>query len=175
MQTSIWKNLIRFVFLILLQGMVLEHIDLPGNLHCMVYPIAILLLPLQTSAVVVLLLGFVSGLCVDVLCQVPGLNAAAATLMAFVRVVYFRVKNRRESGRDNDLSGTPLPAQMGWGGFVSYTLWTTLLFHLSYFMIDAFSFRNIFYTLYLTVGSTLVCFVCVILTITVFKPKASPR
>ena len=175
MQTSIWKNLIRFVFLILLQGMVLEHIDLPGNLHCMVYPIAILLLPLQTSAVVVLLSAFTAGLCVDLLCQVPGLNAAAATCMAFVRVVYMRLKNRHDTGRDNDLSGTPLPSQMGWGGFISYTLWCVFLFHLSYFMIDAFSLKNILYPLYLTVGSSLVCILCTVLTVTVFKPKTNTR
>lgn len=175
MQTSVWKNLIRFVFLILLQGMVLEHIDLPGNLHCMVYPVAILLLPLQTSATVVLLCSFTAGLCVDLLCQAPGLNAAAATLMAFVRIVYMRLKNRHETVRDSDLTGTPLPSQMGWGGFVSYSLWCIFLFHLAYFMIDSFSFRNMIYPLYLTIGSSMVCFICVMLTVTVFRPKANTR
>lgn len=175
MQTSIWKNLIRFVFLILLQGMVLEHIDLPGNLHCIIYPIAILLLPMQTSAVLVLLCGFAVGLCVDLLCEIPGLNAAAATFMAFVRVIYFRTKTRRDTGFDNDLSGTPLPSQMGWGSFVSYTFWCVILFHIAYFLIDAFSFKNILYSLYLAVGSSLVCIVGVMLAVTVFKPKSNTR
>lgn len=175
MQTSIWKNLIRFVFLILLQGVVLENIDMPGNLHCMVYPLAILLLPFQTSATVVLLSAFLAGLSVDLLCQVPGLNAAAATFMAFVRILYLRMNNRHDTGRDNDLSGTPLPAQMGWGDFISYTLWTVLLFHLAYFFIETFSFKNILYTLYLIVGSSLLCIVCVILTVTVFRPKTNTR
>ena len=175
MQTSFWKNLTRFVFLLLLQGLVLEHIDLPANLHCMVYPVAILLLPFQTSASVVLLAGFLAGLCVDLICQVPGLNAASATFMAFVRVVYMRLDNRHDTGRDNDLSGTPLPGQMGWGGFVGYALWTVFLFHLAYFFLDASSFKNIFYTLYLSIGSSLLCFVCVLLAVTLFKPKANTR
>lgn len=174
MQTSIWKNLIRFVFLILLQGLVLEHIDMPGNLHCMVYPIAILLLPFQASPVVVLLLGFASGFCVDLLCQVPGLNAVAATLMAFVRILYLKLNNRHDTGRDNDLNGTPLPAQMGWGSFTAYTLWTIFLFHLAYFLLDSMSLKNILYTLYLTVGSSLLCCVCVGLAVTLFNPQ-NPR
>lgn len=175
MPISVWKNLIRFVFLILLQGLVLEHIDMPGHLHCMVYPVAILLLPFQTSYPLVLLIAFLTGFSVDLLCQVPGLNAAAATFMAFVRIIYLRVKTRRDTGHDNDLSGTPLPDQMGWGGFISYTLWTVVLFHLAYFFIDAFSLKNIFYTLYLSFGSSLLCLVCVVLTVTLFKPKANTR
>lgn len=175
MQTNIWKNLIRFVFLILLQGLLLEHIDLPGSLHCIVYPLAILLLPFQASASVTLLSAFTAGLCVDLLCQLPGLNAAAATFMAFVRIIYLRINYKHESGRDNDLSGTPLPALMGWDKFIGYSLWTIFMFHLAYFFIDAFSFKNFFYTLYLTLFSSLLCFVCLLIAVRFFKPKANPR
>ena len=80
--TSLWRNIIRFVFLVLLQGIALEHISLPGNLHWILYPLFVVLLPLQTPAVAVLLASFAAGFCVDLLCGVPGLNAAAATLAA---------------------------------------------------------------------------------------------
>ncbi len=175
MQSAFWKNLIRFLFLILLQGMVLEHIDLPGHLHLMVIPLFILLLPMQLPAVPLLLLSFLSGFCVDLLCQVPGLNAASATMMGFSRIVYFRMKNRREAVRDTDLAGTPLPSEMGWGGFIVYTLWTVGMFHIVYFMLDAFSLRHIFYTVYLMAGSALLCFLVVLFTVSVFRPHISTR
>ncbi|MDE6494246.1 MAG: hypothetical protein K2O66_04535 [Bacteroidales bacterium] len=175
MQRAFWKNLIRFLFLVLLQGMVLEHIELPGHLHLMVVPVFILLLPLQLPAVPLLILGFLSGFCVDLLCQIPGLNAAAATFMAFSRIVYFRIKNRRDAVRDADIAGTPLPSGMGWGGFIEYTLWMVVLFHLAYFLLDAFSLRHVFYTLYLLAGSSLLCFLSVLFTVSVFRARTNTR
>ena len=62
--TSLWRNIIRFVFLVLLQGIALEHISLPGNLHWILYPLFVVLLPLQTPAVAVLLASFAAGFCV---------------------------------------------------------------------------------------------------------------
>lgn len=175
MQNAFWKNLIRFLFLILLQGMVLEHIDLPGHLHLMVVPIFILMLPMQLPAVPLLLLSFLSGFCVDLFCQVPGLNAAAATLMGFARIVYFKWKNNHEAVRDTDAAGTPLPSGMGWGGFIAYTLWLVGIYHIAYFLLDAFSLRHIFYTVYLFAGSALLCFLSVLFTVSIFRTGAGTR
>ena len=168
MQASLWSNIIRFVFLVAVQGLVLEHIRLPGNLHWMVYPLFVVLLPLQMPAVTLLLSSFAAGFCVDCLCDMPGLNAAAATLAAFVRIVYFRLRPTKDVLHDSDLAGTPSPSSMGWGGFLSYSAWVVFFFHAGYFFLEAFSFRNFFYTLYLVLGSSLLCIVSLVVAVTFF-------
>lgn len=175
MQTHLWPNVIRFVFLILLQGIALEHIDIPGNLHLLVYPIFVLLLPLQTPKVLLLLLGFICGLVVDILTGVPGLNAAALTLMAFARILYFRIVKPKDVLHDAELTGTPLPGLIGHGNFFAYSAWMLLLFHFFYFFLEVFSFRNFFYTIYLIVGSTALCFGALYITISVFRSKSVTR
>lgn len=173
--TSLWRNIIRFVFLVLLQGIALEHISLPGNLHWILYPVFVVLLPLQTPAVAVLLASFAAGFCVDLLCGVPGLNAAAAMLAGFVRIVYFKVRPSKDVLHDSDLSGTPLPSNMGWGGFLYYSIWILVFFHLAYFFLEAFSFRHFFYTLYLVFGSSLLCVVSLVITVTCFRAGGNKR
>ncbi len=175
MQASLWSNIIRFVFLVLLQGLVLEHVDFPGSLHWMVYPLFIILLPFQLPAPALLLCAFLAGLSVDFLCDVPGLNAASATLAAFVRILYFKWRPATDVLHDSDPVGTPSPGKMGWGGFLYYSCWVILFFHLGYFFLDAFSFQHFFYTLYLTVGSSFLCLVSLVLAVTLFKSKGDMR
>lgn len=175
MQASFWKNLIRFAFLILLQALVLEHLYLPGNLHLILYPIAILLLPLQTPPMLLVLTGFFCGFLVDLFSGIPGLNAAAATFLAFCRIIYFKIVDNRDVLHDSELAGTPLPSLIGWGGFIRYSAWMTVLFHMAYFMTAVCSFRNFPYTLYLMVGSSALCFIGQILTVSLFVRKGTKR
>lgn len=175
MQNSIWSNVIRFVFLILLQGIAIEHIMLPGNLHWMVYPIFVLLLPMQTPKVLLLMLGFVCGLLVDILTGVPGLNAAALTFMAFVRILFFKVVGPRDVLHNSELTGTPLPAVLGKGVFFNYAMVCVVAFHAFFFILEAFSWSNFFYVLYLIIGSSLICLASVYVTIGVFRTRETVR
>ena len=174
-RTSLWTNLIRFVFLVLLQGIALEHVNLQGGLHWIAYPVFIVLLPLQMLPVALLVSSFVAGACVDLLCGIPGLNAAAATLAAFVRIVYFKIRPSKDALHDGDLSGTPLPFSMGWGKFLYYSGWVILSFHLAYFFLESFGFRHFFYVLYISVGSAFLCLVSLVITVSFFRAKANKR
>lgn len=175
MQNAVWSNVIRFLFLVLLQGIAIEHISLPGNLHWMVYPIFVLLLPLQTPGTLVLLLSFACGLLVDILTGVPGLNAAAMTFMGFVRILFFKATHPKDALHNSELTGTPLPSVMGGSLFFRYTLITVLLFHVFFFLLEAFSWDRFFYVLYLVLGSSLICLASVYVTIGVFRTRDSVR
>lgn len=175
MQTYFWKNLIRFAFLILLQALVLEPMPLPGGLHAIVYPVALLLLPLQAPPMLVVFAGFACGLAVDIACDIPGLNAAAATFLAFCRVVYFKITDYRDVFHDSELTGTPLPSVLGWGGFLRYSVWMLSLFHIAYFLLAACGFENFLYTLWLAAGSFCLCFAAQVLAVSLFARKANTR
>ena len=64
---------------------------------------------------------------------------------------------------------------MGWGGFLYYSIWILVFFHLAYFFLEAFSFRHFFYTLYLVFGSSLLCVVSLVITVTCFRAGGNKR
>ncbi len=175
MQTSFWKNIIRLAFLLLLQTLVLEHISWPGNLHLLVYPIALILLPMQLPNVALILLAFGYGWLVDICCGTPGLNAASAVFMMFCRIVYFKVNDVRDILHDSELQGSPLPSNLGWGGFAVYAAWMVAAFHIFYFMLQAGSFHHFPYTLFLTAGSGLLCYLAQLLVVWMFAKKGNTR
>ena len=78
-------HIIRFVVLVLVQVLLVNHIRLGGYVHPYVYILFVMLLPINISNWQLLLLGFGLGFCVDMFTGTPGLHAGATTLMAFCR------------------------------------------------------------------------------------------
>ncbi|MEG1910268.1 MAG: rod shape-determining protein MreD, partial [Bacteroidales bacterium] len=85
MNSLVLKNIGRFIFLWLLQIIILNYVQLPYGMQLYIYILFILLLPHQTPNWLLLLLAFFSGLSVDIFTGMLGLQAAAATFMAFLR------------------------------------------------------------------------------------------
>ncbi|MEY4108469.1 MAG: hypothetical protein RL181_2811 [Bacteroidota bacterium] len=80
---------LRFVFLALLQILVLKQIPFGpiGSFYAepMVYPLFLMLLPVQTSREILLLIGFALGLTMDMFYDSWGVHASASVFLAFVR------------------------------------------------------------------------------------------
>ena len=70
------NNTIRFVLLIAVQIMLLNELPL-GRAYIMIYPLAILLLPVFTPRIVVVVLAFFTGLIIDIFSNGGGLHTAA--------------------------------------------------------------------------------------------------
>jgi hypothetical protein len=80
------KNILRFVFFILVQAFVLDKVPL---LHQFVKPyiyfIFILWLPFSLSRVWLMVIAFIFGLAMDYFTGLPGLHAAPCVLIAYLR------------------------------------------------------------------------------------------
>jgi rod shape-determining protein MreD len=161
MNSSLLKNIARFVFLVLIQVMVFNNMNLSGYINPSVYLMFILLLPVHINKSALLLLAFLLGITIDFFSNTMGLHAAATVFMAFARpgTINLFFKNLEFTGKEN-----PGLNKTGLGGFVRYTLALVLVHHTALFILEIFSFHDFLYTAYRILLSSLVStFVIVIL------------
>ena len=133
-------QIIRFVVLVLLQVLVINHIRLGGYLHPYIYMIFIMLLPFSTPKWQLLVLGFALGLTVDLFTGTLGLHAGATTLMAFCRPSIIKLVSGNQKFENIT---EPNLGQLGGIWFFRYALCMVLIHHLALFFLESFSFRLI--------------------------------
>lgn len=85
MNNVIAINSIRFIFLVLLQVLLLNNIYFLGYLNPMLYIIFVFLYPLKQEKTMFLIICFFLGLSIDFFSNSGGINAAATLLIAYVR------------------------------------------------------------------------------------------
>ena len=133
-------QIIRFVVLVLLQVLVINHIRLGGYVHPYIYLIFIMLLPFNTPKWQLLVLGFVLGLTVDLFTGTPGLQAGATTLVAFCRPSIIKLVTGNQKFENIT---EPNLGQLGGIWFLRYVLCMVLIHHFALFLLESFSFRLI--------------------------------
>ena len=147
------KNIIRFIFILLIQVLILNKITLqwwaqPTGFPVFIpyiYPLFILLLPFETPVAVMLLAGFVCGLSVDAFMNTAGMHAFATVLIAYFRI---NVLNALLPKNISDYSGqTPSVLNMGWIPFIIYVSFLIVMHHAAFFTIELWSLSNIGYLL----------------------------
>lgn len=140
---EIVRNLIRFLFLTLVQVLILNNIQLSGYLNPFLYILFVLMLPFNTPNWLVLILAFGSGLSIDLFSDTGGLHAASSVLLAFARQPILRLIAPRE-GYDKNQEPTVHYFGMGW--FFTYAGILVLIHHLFLFYMEVFHFSHFFHT-----------------------------
>jgi len=169
MIVKILQNIIRFVFLILLQVLVLNHVQWSGFVNPYIYVLFILLLPYETPKWLLLLSAFLLGLMIDMFGNTSGMHAAATVLMAFARPGILRLI----APRDGYESETKLTAfVMGFKWFITYVSLAVLLHHAAYFFIEAFSFSEFFFTFFKALLNSLITILLIILGQYIFSKRS---
>lgn len=147
-----------FVVLLLAQAVIFNNLVLFNCAIPFVFIYIIISLPVTIGTNVALTLGFFTGLGVDIFTDTYGLNALACTILAFVRkpVLHLYVQ------RDEDFSGQSLTSRsMGFAAFMKYALTMSLIYCVMVFVIEAFSFFNIFRLLLRIGASALYSFIII--------------
>jgi rod shape-determining protein MreD len=138
-------NVLRFLLLILLQALVIDHIDLAnGWITPYLYVLAILLLPFDTPPWGVLFAGFAGGMLMDLFSNTPGLHAGACTIMAFARPYVLRFVAPRDG---YDTWRQPTMADMGMAWSVIYCGILVLVHQLWLAYAEVFRMSGFFGTL----------------------------
>ncbi|MBK9329536.1 MAG: hypothetical protein IPM95_09555 [Sphingobacteriales bacterium] len=145
----ILTNIIRFAVLMALQVLLLNELPL-GRAYIMIYPLAILLLPVFTPRLAVLVLAFLTGLIIDMFSNGGGLHTASLTLIGYGRS-YILDTFQPRSGWTNWMF--PIFHSRASPGFFYYTLIGFSIHHLAYFFLEVFSFANFFPTIFKTLIS----------------------
>ena len=134
MNVNTIKTFFLFVFLILLQVWVLNHVHIGGLATPLLYVYFILKLSVNTRNSVILV-AFAMGLAVDILNNTPGMNALAATVAGFLRYYVLNLF----SPKDEEFI-VPSIGTMGLGAFFRYTTTVVLIHQIALFCVEAFSF-----------------------------------
>ena len=138
MDNRLILNTLRFIGLILLQVLVIDNIRLGFYVHPYVYVLFIFLLPFNIQKWQLLILGFFTGLTVDLFNGTPGLNAAATVFMSFIRPYVISSMTRRKDINAND---EPSLNNMGISWFIVYTLILLISHNFILFLLEAFSIK----------------------------------
>jgi rod shape-determining protein MreD len=142
---KILRHGLAFLFLVLIQVVLLNHIQWSGYINPYVYILFILLLPIETPKWLQLVLGFVLGLTIDMFSNTAGLHAAATVALAFARPGILNLLAPRD-GYESELRISPQTLGLKW--FVTYLVILTAIHHLVLFYLEIFRFNEFFITFF---------------------------
>ena len=146
MTSNIFKNIFRFVFLILLQGIILNEVKVwQGFMIPYLYIMAILMLPFKTPGWLLLLIAFACGICIDSFNNTLGLHTSACLVLAFARPFLLKTIAPREGYESTD---QPTVQDMGLTWFISYAAILTFVHHSWLFYLEIGRFSSFFTTLF---------------------------
>jgi len=135
------RNVVRILLFVLAQVMVFKSIHLGtanfNYISLIVYPVAIMLLPLDYPKIAVLLIAFVIGISVDMFYDSPGVHAAAAVFMAYLRPMFLKIL-APETGYSKNVF--PVASSFGLIWYIQYASYMLAAYLIIYFSIEAFTF-----------------------------------
>lgn len=129
------QNSVRFIFLILLQALILNDWVLTWGIQPFLYILFILMLPFETPRWTVLIIGFICGMTMDAFENTMGMHASAATLLAFIRrpiLDWIAPRDGYETGMK------PIIRHMGAGWYLRYAGILTLIHHVWLYGLELF-------------------------------------
>lgn len=133
-------NILRFIFVGLIQVLVLKGIDLNTDqfhyFNFICYPILIMLLPIDLSRVTTILIAFALGIFVDVFYDSMGMHAGACVFLAYIRPYVLKLLEPR-GGYTHMVPGL---GNMEFSWMLIYISICLMAFLVFYFSLDAFSF-----------------------------------
>lgn len=137
MNNSWIKYSLIFILVVLIQGLVVNNIEINELFNPMLYPILILMLPFELSVFVTLVISFILGLAIDGFSNTFGLHASAAMLIGYMRPVLLKYIKPRD-GYDSTL--LPTLHDMGLLWFLGYASLFLFLHHLWFFTFEILRF-----------------------------------
>lgn len=168
MTPLIWRNIGRFLLLMLMQLLVLNNVYLGGYVMPMLYVLFILMLPTTTPRVAMLFIAFGTGLLMDIMAGALGFHAMACTVVAMLRIVFAdRILTRGE----NTVISTPSIYSVTPQYFITYMVLLLSVYFLMFYLLEIFSFRGFGGVLAATICSTLVTTLLAVLYQMVFIRK----
>lgn len=150
MINDLGKNIARFFVFLLIQVLILKHIDLSRFINPFLYVIFLIMLPIKMDKTMVLFIAFVTGLTIDMFYNTMGYNAAACVFMAYCRP---RILTFYAPKGEYDASSKPTIQSMGLPWLISYASTMVFLHHAVLFFLEAFSFSSFFTTLAIVIVS----------------------
>ncbi|MBQ4818784.1 rod shape-determining protein MreD [Aquimarina sp. MMG016] len=158
----------RFMILVLVQVLVLNHINFLGYLNPYIYIIFILLAPITINRSLFLVLSFVLGLAIDMFGDSGGVHAAASVTIAYIRPIILR----SAFGLSYEFQTVKL-SNVSFGERLIYVTLMIFIHHIILFSLEVFNFSHILLIAKKTLFSSLFTIVITMLTLVLFRKSDS--
>lgn len=144
MINDIGKYFIRFVLLMLVQGLIVKNINLGIFINPFIYVLFIIILPFNMAKWLLLIIAFATGLVADMFYDTTGIHAAACTFTGYCKPYVFNLFSPR-----GGYESTKEPSVKDYGilWFLSVSTLLIVLHHVVLFYLEVFNFSEFFYTL----------------------------
>ena len=164
------KIIFRFIFFLLVQALVLNHIP---PLHRFITPylyfLFILWMPFKIGRGSLLILSFMLGISLDFFLKTPGLHAAPCVLIAYLRPFIINLLVPKET---KDLSlGSPSRITMGIAPYALYVSLLTIFHHIYLVLLEWMQFGNFWYFLGKIFFTTLISLLLITTTELLFSKR----
>ncbi len=141
MNNPLIKHIVRFIILILIQVLILNRIHFIAYINPYLYILFILILPVNIPKWLLLIIGFLTGLTIDLFMNTHGLHTSATLLIAYLRPFIIRSLSNRD---DYEMNIEPNSKEFGFSWFFFYALFLTLIHHSILFFLEVFKISAFF-------------------------------
>ena len=141
-----------FIVFMILQMFLFNHLHLFEFGYCFIYLGFLLMLPYDLGKISGLLIGFVTGLIMDVFFQTGGIHTAASVLLMFIRPNLLGLLNPKGGF---ELGMRMTVRQMGWSWYLIYSVILVFIHHFVLYNLDAFNTSYLLKSLYFSLASSL--------------------
>lgn len=168
MTNVILQNSVRWVLLMAVQILVFNNIYLGGIFNPYIYVLIILSLPIETSALVTLFIGFFTGFILDFFTHTYGMHTMAFTLFGFLRSFVLQ----GIAPRDGFAFGASANVRdMGLGLYSVYALILIFTHHLLLFVLEGFGSQSVWIIIEQVFVNTFLTYI-IILVVQSFSRKS---
>ena len=164
---NVLSNILRFVIVLVLQVFICNYIHLFGFITPALYILALLLLPLELPKSVQYLIGFCSGLFVDLFTHTLGVHSAACTILMFLRPLIVKVLNGRKT---NESVERPIPSVKDFNWLLFFVGSLSFVHAFLVVMFETMSFQNFGHSLLAIVANTIMTTFVILCTEYIFYP-----
>lgn len=174
MTSIVLRNIIRFMALILFQVLIISNVHLQVSFYInpYVYPLIILLLPMQMPKWAVILASFFTGIAIDTFLNTAGFHAASCVLIGYLRPYILQLLTPRNGYEADD---QPTIKYFGFTWFITYATLMLLIHHLIYFFIEVHAFNEIGRTLFKIILSLLFSLLFILLIEVIASPVSKKK
>lgn len=164
------KNILRFIFFILVQVFVLDKVPL---LHQYLKPtiafLFILWLPFSLPRVGLMAIAFVFGLVLDYFSGVPGLHSAPLVLIAYLRPFLLNLLLPQQKAEIT--YSDPSTKSIGIGPYSIYVLVLTIVYHLYLTFIEWMQFGDFLFFIGKVIATSVLSLILICITELLFFRK----
>ena len=172
MTRTVFRYILHFIILTIIQLFVLDNLFLFDLIHPYIYFAFILMLPVNMNRYVFISIALVYGFVIDILSFTYGLHTSTLVVIGFLRPYMMRLFVSEEQIEQNvEVHFTTIGARR----YLIYLLIMLFIHHSLLNILQVFSFREYFFTLYKTVLNIIASLlIIVVYDLTFFvKPKSN--